>query len=194
MGAALALKRNDGECVSSFVQKVDAGEKVVKESGQRAEFSVGELYQRYAPLIYRRILRFFDKDEAEEVLQEVFVKVIENRDQFRGEAEPSTWLYKVATHHCLNVIRNKGRRRELWKEHKTDLWYAQCSAGEQEARILLKEIWKKVPQDLVNIAFYFYVDGMTHAEIARIVGVSRRTVGNRLLEFDEAARKAASSR
>ena len=60
MGAALALKRNDDECVSSFVQKVDAGDNVVKESGQRADFSVGELYQRYAPLIYRRILRFFD--------------------------------------------------------------------------------------------------------------------------------------
>ena len=190
MGAALAL-RATGQPASASGQRVKAEPAVVK---QRTDFSVAELYERYSPLVYRRILRFFSADEAEEVLQEVFVKIIENRDQFRGEAEPSTWLYKVTTHHCLNVLRNKGRRRELWREHKGDLWYAKSSKGDQEAKLALNKIWASLPQELLDIAYCYHVDGMTHGEIARVFGVSRRTVGNRLLEFEQAAKKAAHGR
>ena len=190
MGAALAI-RATGRAVAGSGRQVKVEQAVVK---QRTDFSVAELYERYSPLIYRRILRFFSADEAEEVLQEVFVKVIENRDQFRGEAEPSTWLYKVTTHHCLNVLRNKGRRRELWREHRSDLWYANASKGDQEARLTLNKIWSSLPEELLDIAVCYYVDGMTHAEIARVFGVSRRTVGNRLLEFEQAAKKAAHGR
>ena len=74
---------------------------------------VGELYREWGPMVFRRILRFYDPVEAEEVLHEVFVKVLENSDGFRADASPSTWLYSIATNHCLNRLRNSKRRREL---------------------------------------------------------------------------------
>lgn len=148
---------------------------------------VGELYREWGPMVFRRILRFYDRVEAEEVLHEVFVKVLENVDSFREDASPSTWLYRIATNHCLNRLRNAKRRRELLAEHGEDL-YPSHVGSTQEAEFLLGELWKRLPEDLLQIAVYYHVDGMTHAEIARVIGVSRRTVGNRLLELEQVAR------
>lgn len=148
---------------------------------------VAELYREWGPMVFRRILRFYDPVEAEEVLHEVFVKVLENTDSFRDDASPSTWLYRIATNHCLNRLRNSRRRRELLAEHGADL-YPTHLASSQEASFLLAELWKRLPEDLLQIAVYYHVDGMTHAEIARVLGVSRRTVGNRLQELEELAR------
>ena len=152
---------------------------------------VGQLYRQHAPALHRRIRRFYEGQEAEEVLHEVFLVVLERVDQFRGEASPSTWLYRVATNHCLNRLRNHRRRQELWLESKQDLWYASRSGAHQESSMQLAQLWRDLPQELVAIGVYHYVDGMTHGEIARMLGVSRRTIGNRLEELAEAARAAS---
>ena len=148
---------------------------------------VAELYREWGPMVFRRILRFYGAVEAEEVLHEVFVKVLENADGFRADASPSTWLYRIATNHCLNRLRNAKRRRELLAEHGADLYPARVGSS-QEAKLLLEELWNQLPEELMQIAVYYHVDGMTHAEIARVIGVSRRTVGNRLLELEELAK------
>ena len=147
---------------------------------------VGELYREWGPMVFRRIRRFYDAVEAEEVLHEVFVKVLENVDSFRADASPSTWLYRIATNHCLNRLRNARRRRELLAEHGADLYPARVGAS-QEAELLLAQLWKQLPEELLQIAVYYHVDGMTHAEIARVLDVSRRTVGNRLKELEDLA-------
>jgi len=155
------------------------------------ELDVGELYREWGPMVFRRILRFYDEQEAEEVLHEVFVKVLENADRFRADASPSTWLYRIATNHCLNRLRDARRRQELWVEHGDAMFPTRTSPNSDEA-ILLRQVWRKLPDELVQIAVYYHLDGMTHAEIARIMGVSRRTVGNRLEELTRRAREAAT--
>ena len=80
---------------------------------------VGELYHRHAGMVMRRVLRFFPRDEAEEVVHEVFVKVLERIDGFRGDASPTTWLYHLTTNHCINRARDRNRRAALWREHET---------------------------------------------------------------------------
>lgn len=151
---------------------------------------VGALYREWGPMVFRRILRFYDPVEAEEVLHEVFVKVLENVESFREDASPSTWLYRIATNHCLNRLRDSKRRRELLAVHGADLYPAHIGSS-QEAKFFLGELWKRLPEELLQIAVYYHVDGMTHAEIANVIGVSRRTVGNRLLELEELAREDA---
>lgn len=157
----------------------------------RPAIDVGELYARHASLVLRRALRFFPREEAEEVVHEVFLKVIERIDGFRGDASPSTWLYRLTTNHCLNRLRDRGRRAELWREHGGTLWMRQAGADEQEAATFLRQFWGELDPDLVQIGVYYFLDGMTHAEIARVTGVSRRTIGNRLEALRERARREA---
>ena len=153
--------------------------------------TAGELYETYGPMVFRRILHFYGRDEAEEILHEVFLKVLERMDSFRRESSAATWLYRVTTNHCLNRLRDAGRRRELLEEHG-DAVLRRFQSASQEDRALLDQLWNALSKDLLQIATYYYVDGMTHAEISRILGVSRRTVGNRLSEVQETVREYAN--
>ena len=74
-------------------------------TGAADAIDVAALYRRYGAMIHRRILKFHSRSEAEEVLHEVFLRLIENIDSFRGESSPATWLYRLATNHCLNRLR-----------------------------------------------------------------------------------------
>ena len=166
-----------------------------EQSGSRSHVQdrsliVAELYEKYARMVHRRALRFYDDAEAEEITHEVFLLVLEKVDTFRAEASPATWLYRITTNHCLNRLRNRGRRRELWRARSMDGPTAQAPA--QEEALVLRRLWEELPEELLQIGVYYHVDGLTHDEIARITGLSRRTVGNRLDELGALARKRAA--
>ena len=152
------------------------------------KLNVDELYRRYGGVVLRRIRRFFDAQQAEDVLQEVFARVIDKLHTFKGDSSPVTWLYQLTTRYCLNRLRNEGRRKELWLEHGDLSWSSPVSGADQEAKAALSQLWQRMDEDLVMIGLYYYVDGMTHAEISRVVGVSRRTIGNRIGQIEQMAR------
>ncbi|MEQ8984976.1 MAG: helix-turn-helix domain-containing protein, partial [Deltaproteobacteria bacterium] len=58
-------------------------------------------------------------------------------------------------------------------------------------RVFLREVMRRVPEDLAQVAVYYYLDQMKQSEIADLLGVSRRTIGNRLEAFREHAARAA---
>jgi RNA polymerase sigma-70 factor (ECF subfamily) len=152
---------------------------------------VGEMYRRYRGLVYRRIRRFYSGDEAEEVLQEVFVRVLSTPSGFQGDSSPSTWLYQLTTRHCLNRLRDAKRRKELLDTFGEPTWSVGRASPDTEARVFLEELWATLDPELAEIGTYYFVDGMPHHEIARVLGVSRRTVGNRLATLQQIASRAA---
>lgn len=140
-------------------------------------------------LVLRRVRRFYSGTEAEDVAQEVYLRALEKQHLFRGESSPATWLYALTTRYCLNRLRNDGRRRELWLE-TGDLWAAPITEPRQDDAVLLAELWKKLDPELVLIGVYYYLDGMSHDQIADVMGCSRRTIGNRLVALQAAANLA----
>lgn len=118
------------------------------------------------------------------------MRVIDKIHTFRGDSSLTTWLYQLTTRYCLNRLRNSNRRQELWEERSDGLYWSQpISSANQERQALYKELWRELDEDLLNIGVYYYLDGMTHAEIARVMGVSRRTIGNRLIELERRAKE-----
>jgi RNA polymerase sigma-70 factor (ECF subfamily) len=70
-----------------------------------------ELFERYGAMVYRRCAAILRSDEAaRDAVQEVFLRVIERRRQFRGDSAPGTWLYAIATLHCLQQLRDHAGR------------------------------------------------------------------------------------
>ena len=65
-------------------------------------------YRRELHLYCYRMLGSFD--EAEDHVQEVFLRAWRGRDRFRGQASPRTWLYRIATNACLDTLRRDVRR------------------------------------------------------------------------------------
>ncbi len=151
---------------------------------------IGDLYRTYGGLVRARIRRFFSDEEADDVLQEVFVRVMDKLDTFRGESSPSTWLYQLTTRHCLNRLRDASRRRSLLDETGPLPWGGPTTAADQEAKTLLGEIWRELDEETAMIAVYYHLDRMTRDDVAALVGLSSRTVGYRL----EALRKLAQAR
>jgi RNA polymerase sigma-70 factor (ECF subfamily) len=145
------------------------------------------LYQRYGPLVHRRARAMLgDEQAAWDALQEVFVRALKGRDAFRHEASPTTWLYRITTNYCLNVLRDETRRRDKLRQRAAATPVA--SAVEPELRLTLLRLSHELPAESCEIAVYSHVDRMSHDEIAAIMNVSPRTVGNRLKEFAARAR------
>ncbi len=152
---------------------------------------VAELYSRYAGMVLRRVRRFYGEQEAEEVVHEVFLRVLEKQHTFRAESSVVTWLYHLTTNHCLNRLRNQRRRQQArlaWGAHP---WDPPSQPADGETTTFLSEVWRQLDGELLAVGTYHFVDGLTHAEIARILGVSRRTVGNRVAELQRRVRDAA---
>ncbi len=150
-----------------------------------------ELYAQYAPMVLRRVRQFHSPTEAEDVMHDVFIRAFEHLDSFRGDASVVTWLNRIATHTCLNRLRSRKRRAKYVAEYSNGLEARLSRTPSAEHTLFLKQLWKELDEEQALLGIYYYVDGLTHDEIARILGVSPRTVGNRLNALRALARKRA---
>ncbi|MCA1827482.1 MAG: RNA polymerase sigma factor [Myxococcales bacterium] len=148
-----------------------------------------ELYEKHAGAVYGRcryVLR--DDAEARDALQDVFVKVLKALPEFRAAASPSTWVLRIATHHCLNLIR---ARRAVWREQLQAVARDRRQETEPpDRRELVRVLLAAAPQEAQEVAVMYFVDELTQAEIAQELGRSLPTVRKRLREFLDCARAA----
>jgi RNA polymerase sigma-70 factor (ECF subfamily) len=150
---------------------------------------VEALYRRYGPSILRRARTLLRNEaSARDALQEVFVRLLRSEPDFRGQPSPLHWLYRVTTNHCLNHLRDGARRSELLetRTHPPDVPFGEAL----EARVAALELLARLDPLQAEIAVYYHIDQMSHEEIAGVLGVSRRTVGNRLQEITTRMRAA----
>jgi RNA polymerase sigma-70 factor (ECF subfamily) len=149
--------------------------------------AIEKLYVTYGPMVVRRARRFLGNEHAAaDAAQDVFLRVVRHSGQFRGAASPTTWLFQVTTNHCLNVLRDRNRRTELWSQWQPT--GSDVAAGGTETRLMIAQILERIAPELREIAVYHLVDGLSRAEIANVLGVSPRTVGYRLEAFREQVR------
>src|SRR5215475_11727327 len=74
--------------------------------GEQALFA--QLVQKYQQYVFTLVLRFTDnREDAEEIAQDIFVKAYRSLADFRGESKFSTWLYTIATTTCITFLRKK---------------------------------------------------------------------------------------
>jgi RNA polymerase sigma-70 factor (ECF subfamily) len=146
-----------------------------------------ELYRTYGPAVYRRCLRLLrDKEAAKDATQEVFVKLVRDIAKLDDPKIVLPWIYRVATNHCLNALRNRGRRGE---EEIGELELADPSGGVSPSdRHLAGSILARFDEGTQAVAVGVLVDGMGHDELAGALGISRKTVERRLSRFLERAR------
>jgi RNA polymerase sigma factor (sigma-70 family) len=156
--------------------------------GERAAGdSVDVIYRRFAPVIHRRCRAILaDDEEALDALHDIFVTLVKKLGTFRGDSELMTWIYRISTNHCLNRLRStRARLRAIDRaepiEESRDL------VVEMERRDLLRALLVDLSKDEVQLAVHYYYDEMGQADIARVLGVSERTVRNRLRKIETAA-------
>ncbi|HUS65301.1 MAG TPA: sigma-70 family RNA polymerase sigma factor [Kofleriaceae bacterium] len=149
---------------------------------------LGRLYREHGHVVRRRAHRILGSEaEAAEVLQEVFLSLVDRPDQFRGDSSITTFLYAMTTNACLTRLRNS-RRRAALVERELAPRGEPVSVG-PDATVDAQRFLAALPERLARVAVYYYLDEMTHEEIAELLGVSRRQVGNLVNRITEEARK-----
>ncbi len=128
-----------------------------------------------------------DRTVAEDVTQQIFLKLFTAIRQFRGESEFTTWLYRLVVNACLDERR---RRRRLLPWETTQTKVAMNNVSErkpQERQYARLEIAEAVRGAIGELKPKFrlpillkYVEGLSYEEIAEVMGCSKGTVASRL--------------
>jgi RNA polymerase sigma-70 factor (ECF subfamily) len=151
--------------------------------------AAARLYRDYGPAVYRRCLRLLrNREAAQDATQEVFVRLVRNMERLEDRGGALPWIYRVTTNHCLNILRNAGRRGE--GALLVDLEADDRSATEAlPDRLLAQEILQRFDASTQAVVVGVFVDGMEREEVAATLGISKRTVSRRLERFLSSSRR-----
>lgn len=132
------------------------------------------------------------REDAEDVVSEVFFKVYRNLHQFRPDHAFSTWLYKLTANHVVDRSRRlkKERGRTEMPEQVEDKGPgAEDAMAQGERHALVRKALTQVDDRYREVLHLVYVEGLKVDETARILGLPEGTVKTRLMRGREALRK-----
>lgn len=146
--------------------------------------NVEEFYTRYGPMVLRRCRKLLrDEEKALDAMQEVFVKVLLNKERLKNQY-PSSLLFRIATNICLNIIRGeRGRPAAADEDILTNIAFYDETEDRLIVNNLLDHIFKREKKSTREIAVLHFVDGMTLKEVADEVGLSVSGVRKRIREL-----------
>ena len=146
-------------------------------SGDLAAFE--ELYRAHAGKLFSVACRIVGNPaDAEDLLQEIFLSAHRKLDGFRGESALGTWLYRLATNHCLDHLRSRAARMNQVTDALDD------QPGQSAGRTLAEQTVTKMDLERAlarlpegcRAAFVLHdVQGLEHREVAEVLGVAEGT-------------------
>lgn len=183
--------------------------KLVRNLRRRDEDAFRELVRVYQHRVFNIVYRILgDREEAEDVAQEVFVAIFKHIDSFRGDAKFSTWVYRIATNQARNRLKYHARRHRRDHQNYED---APESAHQDsdfagtipqpEDAVLGRELEKIIQEGLAELGEIHRtiivlrdVELLSYQEIAEIVELPEGTVKSRLFRARVALKEYVEKR
>ena len=136
-----------------------------------------QIYADYSLKVHRLCLGYTgDSMQADDLMQEVFIKIWENLPKFRGESQVSTWLYRIATNEALTFLSQKAKLSGISSEDlqnktidnlKADLYF-----DGDDIQIKLQKAIVTLPEKQQLVFKMKYFEELKYEEIAEILGTS----------------------
>ncbi|QHL86779.1 sigma-70 family RNA polymerase sigma factor [Nibribacter ruber] len=136
-----------------------------------------QLVRKYQQKVYWHIRKMVvDHDDADDLTQEVFVKVWTNLENFRQDAQLYTWIYRIATNECLNFLNAKKKRfflpiHDVAAELSEKLDNSDTLSGD-EIQLKLQKALLRLPDKQRLVFNMKYFDELKYEEISEILGTS----------------------
>ena len=136
-----------------------------------------KLVQGYKERLYWHIRKIvLDHEDANDVIQNTFIKIHLNIDKFKGDSSLFTWMYRIATNESINFINSKsskmGLQNQEWIESKAQGLKADSYFDGDEAALILQKLVAKLPEKQRIVFNMKYFDGMSYQTISEILGTS----------------------
>ena len=123
-----------------------------------------------------------DKQEVDDLFQEVLVKLWQGYDSFQGKSDLRTWIYRVSLNTCISIDRKKKRRKTQPLLEGIDL-FDKNDADNRQTDMLHERIGRLQPFDRAIVLLW--LENMSYDEIAQIVGISVKNVSVKLYRIKE---------
>jgi RNA polymerase sigma-70 factor (ECF subfamily) len=150
------------------------------------------LYRTHLAVISARCRRLLhDRSAAEDAAHETFARAFRRLPRASDSIHQRRWLLRVATNYCLNQLRDRKRQAELLLE--LDVVAEGEPPMESAAGDIAALVARGVPEQVQRVAWLLYVDELHQHQVAEVLGISRRTVVNRLAVFRTRMRRALSA-
>jgi len=159
------------------------------QAGDEAAFE--ELVHRYANRLMNFAYRFvLDRQEAEDIVQDTFLKVYQNRHAYREIAKFSTWIYTITANLAKTILRKRRNRKLFYfsrlgpEDHEVDFPSQDTPPGErvegQFSEQMIQKAIEKLPEHFRTAIILRDIQDLSYEEISNIVGAPLGTVKSRI--------------
>src|SRR5690606_37770145 len=152
---------------------------LLREGDKKA---ISLLYENYADALYGVILKIInDQDQAQDVLQETFVKVWKNAKSYDSEkAKLLTWLYRIADNTAIDKIRSESKKTKKEYQIEASNVYRITSEGLNQDVLDIKKHLKTLDEKYQIVINALFFEGMTQQEASDELDIPLGTIKSRL--------------
>jgi len=172
------------------VNAADSDEQLVRKAQADDERALGELVHRYESKVYSLALKMLrNPEDAEDVLQDTFLRAYRGIKSFQGHSTFSTWIYRITANSALMRLRKK-QLPMVWiddaDERETPINIADWSPSpveqllSQETQVAMNEAIEALPPEFRQVFVLRDIEELSNAEVADILDLSVPAVKSRL--------------
>ena len=141
---------------------------------------LSDAYEHSHQDLQRVAARYVGRD-AEDLVQDAFVRALQSGDAFRYESAPATWLHRIVVNTCIDRWRRQRRRQHI----ETPVASIETASGvaadhDPLPALLVRRALQGLPAEDQRICILYYIVGLSHRELAAILGIPVSTSKTRL--------------
>jgi len=157
---------------------------IIRKVLQGEQALYAQLVQKYQQYVFTLVLRFTDnREDAEELSQDIFVKAYRSLADFRGDSKFSTWLYTIVRTSCITFLRKKrldttsiDNERTLTQLENRESGFNANTIEQKSKHAMVNSAIRLLSPDDAQLITLFYKGEQTLEEIGRIMGLEPNTV------------------
>lgn len=167
------------------------------------EVYVEDCYHKYSVRLFRTVLKIVrNNEDAEEVVQDVFVALYQKLDSFKQESQITTWLYQIAMNKALDVLRKKKTKKRfawissLWDKDSGELLFdptdgktVESTVDSEQALAIVFFYINQLPERQKNAFILFEMEQMSYEEITQQLDISKSSLESLLFRARQTLRE-----
>jgi RNA polymerase sigma-70 factor (ECF subfamily) len=170
---------------------------LIRRCSQGDEGALRLLFERHQGMIYSLLYRMLgSRDDADELLPEVFLRVWNGASRFQSRSNPATWIYRIASNACIDRLRRRPTLASVALEELGDSPELAAVSFDPDRRLVLAEERARLqrsllglpPEDRLLITLYHLQD-RSYEEICQITGLSCALLKSRLFRARQRLRE-----
>jgi len=150
--------------------------------------SVEMIYKQYASLMYSRCMKYLgSSDEAQDAVQEIFMKLLDKLPDIQSPAALYRWLMTTTTNHCISAIRKRNVRRSEAFEDQFE--HAEDAEWLLTNRMYFRQLFAPFDKRVVQAVLLNVVEGYTSFEVAEMLCIGESTVRKYIHDFKQHSKR-----